>query len=85
MDRADRPRRPHARPPSRCCGARPTRSPRTAAFADDLDADSLDLVELVMALEDRFDVDVARGRPRRASRTVGDAVDLVLAASAANA
>ena len=27
-----------------------------ASFADDLDADSLDLVELVMALEEEFDV-----------------------------
>ena len=29
-----------------------------AKFADDLDADSLDLVELVMALEEEFDVSV---------------------------
>ena len=29
-----------------------------ASFADDLDADSLDLVELVMALEEEFDVAV---------------------------
>lgn len=29
-----------------------------ARFADDLDADSLDLVELVMALEETFDVSV---------------------------
>jgi acyl carrier protein len=28
----------------------------TARFGDDLDADSLDLVELVMALEESFDV-----------------------------
>ena len=31
---------------------------REASFADDLDADSLDLVELVMALEEEFDVTV---------------------------
>ena len=31
---------------------------REASFADDLDADSLDLVELVMALEEEFDVSV---------------------------
>ena len=30
----------------------------TANFGDDLDADSLDLVELVMALEERFDITV---------------------------
>ncbi|MCB0991416.1 MAG: acyl carrier protein [Acidimicrobiales bacterium] len=29
-----------------------------ASFADDLDADSLDLVELVMALEEEFDISV---------------------------
>ncbi len=29
-----------------------------ASFADDLDADSLDLVELVMGLEEEFDVNV---------------------------
>ena len=29
-----------------------------ASFADDLDADSLDLVELVMGLEEEFDVSV---------------------------
>jgi acyl carrier protein len=31
---------------------------REARFGDDLDADSLDLVELVMALEESFDVTV---------------------------
>jgi acyl carrier protein len=30
----------------------------TAKFGDDLDADSLDLVELVMALEEEFDISV---------------------------
>ncbi|MBV1892708.1 MAG: acyl carrier protein [Ilumatobacteraceae bacterium] len=29
-----------------------------ANFGDDLDADSLDLVELVMALEEEFDIEV---------------------------
>jgi acyl carrier protein len=29
-----------------------------ASFADDLDADSLDLVELVMALEEEFGIEV---------------------------
>ena len=31
---------------------------REASFADDLDADSLDLVELIMALEEEFGVTV---------------------------
>ena len=42
----------------------------------DLDVDSLDLVELVKALEDRFGVAIADGR-MKAIKTVGDAVALV--------
>jgi acyl carrier protein len=42
----------------------------------DLDVDSLDLVELVKALEDRFGVAIADGR-LKAIKTVGDAVGLV--------
>jgi len=42
----------------------------------DLDVDSLDLVELVKALEDRFGVSIADGR-LKAIKTVGDAVGLV--------
>jgi acyl carrier protein len=42
----------------------------------DLDVDSLDLVELVKALEDRFNVAIADGR-LKAIKTVGDAVGLV--------
>jgi acyl carrier protein len=36
----------------------PTKVTREARFGDDLDADSLDLVELVMALEESFDITV---------------------------
>ena len=42
----------------------------------DLDVDSLDLVELVKALEDRFGVAIADGR-LKSIKTVGDAVALV--------
>jgi acyl carrier protein len=42
----------------------------------ELDVDSLDLVELVKALEDRFGVAIADGR-LKAIKTVGDAVALV--------
>jgi acyl carrier protein len=55
-----------------------------ASFADDLDADSLDLVELVMQLEDSLEVTIDEDDLAEV-RTVGDAVDLILAASAANA
>jgi acyl carrier protein len=42
-----------------------------AKFGDDLDADSLDLVELVMALEEEFDIEVP-DEDVEAIRTVGD-------------
>jgi acyl carrier protein len=42
----------------------------------DLDVDSLDLVELVKALEDRYEVTIADGR-LKGIKTVGDAVALV--------
>ncbi len=47
-----------------------------AHFADDLDADSLDLVELVMALEDEFDVSIEE-EELEGITTVSQAVDLV--------
>ena len=47
-----------------------------ASFADDLDADSLDLVELVMALEEEFDITVEEEELSDVA-TVGDAVALV--------
>lgn len=50
-----------------------------ATWAGDLEADSLDLTELVMALEDRFEVEVAEEK-LEAVKTVGDAADVVLAA-----
>jgi len=42
----------------------------------DLDVDSLDLVEVVKALEDRYDIQIADGRLKSIA-TVGDAVGLV--------
>ncbi len=47
-----------------------------AIFADDLDADSLDLVELVMALEEEFDISVDEEELEGVT-TVGHAVKLV--------
>jgi acyl carrier protein len=49
-----------------------------AKFAEDLDADSLDLVELVMALEETFDISVDESELDGIT-TVGQAYDLVLA------
>ncbi len=46
-------------------------------FKDDLDADSLDLYELVMELEDRYGITVSEQDAARIE-TVGDAVAFVL-------
>ena len=49
-----------------------------ARFAEDLDADSLDLVELVMALEEEFDVSVEE-EELEGVETVRTAFDLISA------
>jgi acyl carrier protein len=49
---------------------------KEAKFADDLDADSLDLVELVMALEESFDITVEETELEDIT-TVGQAFDLI--------
>jgi acyl carrier protein len=46
-------------------------------FKEDLDADSLDLYELVMELEDRYGIAVSEEQASRI-KTVGDAVSFVL-------
>ncbi len=47
-------------------------------FKEDLDADSLDLYELVMELEDSYDVKVSEEQAAQIE-TVADAVDFVIA------
>ena len=49
-----------------------------ASFIDDLGADSLDTVELVMALEDEFGMDIPDEDAEKLT-TVGKAMDYVLA------
>jgi acyl carrier protein len=49
-----------------------------ARFGDDLDADSLDLVELVMALEETFDVTVDESE-LEGIETIGQAYELISA------
>ena len=49
----------------------------TASFSEDLDADSLDLVELVMALEESFDISVDESE-LEGVQTVAQAFDLVM-------
>jgi acyl carrier protein len=45
-----------------------------ASFIDDLGADSLDTVELVMAFEEKFDIEIPDEDAEK-MRTVGDAVE----------
>jgi acyl carrier protein len=49
-----------------------------ASFANDLDADSLDLVEFVMALEEAFNITVEESE-LDGVETVGQAYDIVVA------
>lgn len=47
-----------------------------SSFIDDLGADSLDIVELIMALEEEFDLEIPDSQAEKIS-TVGDAVDYI--------
>ncbi|MGA7278036.1 MAG: acyl carrier protein [Desulfocapsaceae bacterium] len=47
-----------------------------ASFVDDLGADSLDLVELIMAMEEKFDIEIPDEDAEKIV-TVQDAVDYV--------
>ena len=46
------------------------------SFRDDLNADSLDLVELIMALEDEFDLEI-EDEEVEAIKTIGDSINYI--------
>jgi acyl carrier protein len=49
-----------------------------ASFIDDLGADSLDIVELVMAMEEEFDIEIPDDDAEKI-QTIGDAISYVRA------
>ena len=49
-----------------------------SSFKDDLEADSLDVVELVMELEDEFDTEIS-DEDAENIKTVGDVIDYIKA------
>ncbi len=52
-----------------------------ARFEEDLSADSLDIVELVMAFEEEFDIEIPEDAADKI-RTVKDAIDFITAQKA---
>ena len=65
-------------PGRRSSRSRPDKIKPETRFREDLDADSLDLYELVMELEDRYGIRVSEEEAAEI-KTVGDAVDFVCA------
>ena len=47
-----------------------------ASFVDDLGADSLDLVELIMSMEEEFDIEISDDDAEKLA-TVKDAIDFI--------
>ncbi len=57
-------------------GANPEQVTPEASFIDDLGADSLDTVELVMALEEEFDIEIPDEDAEKIT-TVGQAIEYI--------
>ena len=57
-------------------GAEESEITEEASFQEDLDADSLDLVELIMELEDQFAIKIS-DEDAQSIQTVGQAVDYI--------
>ena len=58
-------------------GVEPETITLETSFEEDLGADSLDLVEMMMALEEEFDVGEIGEETASSLKTVGDVVDLI--------
>lgn len=58
-------------------GVNPEEVTKEASFVDDLGADSLDTVELVMALEEAFDMEIPDEDAEKI-KTVGDTINYIM-------
>jgi len=56
----------------------PTEIKEASSFMEDLDADSLTIVELVLAFEEQFEIDIPDEDTEKI-RTVGDAIEYIKA------
>ena len=59
-------------------GVKESEVQNTSSFVEDLDADSLDTVELVMALEEEFETEIPDEEAEKLG-TVQDAIDYIVA------
>ncbi len=57
-------------------GVEESKVTRDASFVEDLNADSLDLVEMVMSLEEEFKVEIS-DEAAESIKTVGNAIDFI--------
>ena len=69
------PRKPHLKPKPNAFEFSGSKN-KEASFKDDLGADSLDIAELVMELEDEFDMEIPDEEAEKIN-TVGDALDYI--------
>ena len=58
-------------------GVNPSEVTESASFIDDLGADSLDTVELVMALEEKFGLEIPDEDAEKI-KTIGNAIDYIV-------
>lgn len=58
-------------------GVNPSEVTESASFIDDLGADSLDTVELVMALEEKFGMEIPDEDAEKI-KTIGNAIDYIV-------
>lgn len=62
-------------------GRDPSEVTPSKSFFEDLDADSLDLTELIMTLEEKFDIEITEDKAEKL-KTVGDVIEFITSINA---